>query len=89
VQFRGPTYRATGPLNSAIGYIPPKDMLAGRQQEIHAERDRKLDVARKQRRFVGSRLHKELQAQSPVNPCSRVAAVESCGFVNAATLGAD
>jgi transposase InsO family protein len=24
-------------LNSAIGYITPKDMLAGRQQEIHAE----------------------------------------------------
>jgi len=36
-------------LNSAIGYITPKDMLAGRQQEIHAERDRKLEVARKQR----------------------------------------
>ena len=36
-------------LNSAIGYITPKDMLAGRQAEIHAERDRKLDVARKQR----------------------------------------
>jgi putative transposase len=36
-------------LNSAIGYITPKDMLAGRQQEIHAERDRKLDEARKQR----------------------------------------
>jgi hypothetical protein len=34
-------------LNSAIGYITPKDMLAGRQQEIHAERDRKLEVARK------------------------------------------
>jgi len=25
-------------LNSAIGYITPKDMLAGRQQEIHASR---------------------------------------------------
>ena len=36
-------------LNSAIGYIAPKDMVAGRQQEIHAERDRKLEVARKQR----------------------------------------
>ncbi len=38
-------------LNSAIGYITPKDMLAGRQQEIHAERDRKLEAARKQRRI--------------------------------------
>jgi transposase InsO family protein len=36
-------------LNSAIGYIAPKDMLGGRQQEIHAERDRKLEEARKQR----------------------------------------
>ena len=36
-------------LNSATGYITPKDVLAGRQQEIHAERDRKLEVARQQR----------------------------------------
>jgi hypothetical protein len=33
-------------LNSAIGYITPKDMLAGHQQEIQAERDRKLEAAR-------------------------------------------
>ena len=38
-------------LNSATGYVTPKDMLAGRQQEIHAERDRKLEAARKQRQF--------------------------------------
>ena len=38
-------------LNSAIGYIAPKDMLAGRQQEIHDERDRKLEAAREQRQF--------------------------------------
>ena len=38
-------------LNSAIGYITPKDMLDGRQQEIHAERDRKLEEARKQRQL--------------------------------------
>ena len=36
-------------LNSAIGYITPKDMLAGRQADIHAQRDRKLEEARKQR----------------------------------------
>jgi hypothetical protein len=28
--------------NSATGYITPKDMLAGRQQGIHAARNRKL-----------------------------------------------
>ena len=38
-------------LNSAIGFITPKDMLAGRQAEIHAERDRKLETARKQRQI--------------------------------------
>jgi hypothetical protein len=37
-------------LNSAVGYVTPKEMLAGRQQEIHTERDRKLETARKQRR---------------------------------------
>ncbi len=36
-------------LNSATGYITPKDVLAGRQQEIHAERDRKLEAALQQR----------------------------------------
>jgi len=36
-------------LNSATGYITPKDVLAGRQQEIHAERDHKLEAARQQR----------------------------------------
>jgi putative transposase len=36
-------------LNSPIRYVTPKDVLAGRQQEIHAERDRKLEAARQQR----------------------------------------
>jgi len=33
-------------LHSAIGYVTPNDMLAGRQAQIHAERDRKLEEAR-------------------------------------------
>jgi len=37
-------------LNSATGYITPKDMLAGRQEDIHAERDRKLEAARRMRK---------------------------------------
>ena len=41
----------TARLNSAIGYITPKDMLAERQQEIHTERDRKLQAARQQRQI--------------------------------------
>src|SRR5439155_4293155 len=30
-------------LHSAIGFVTPADMLAGRQKEIHAARDRKLE----------------------------------------------
>ncbi len=37
-------------LNRAIGYITPKNMLAGHQQEIQADRDRKLEAAREQRK---------------------------------------
>jgi putative transposase len=38
-------------LHSAIGFVTPMDMLAGRQAEIHAERDRKLEAARSQRQL--------------------------------------
>lgn len=37
-------------LHSSIGYVAPKDMLEGRQAQIHAERDRKLETAREERR---------------------------------------
>jgi putative transposase len=37
-------------LHSAIGYITPKDKLEGRAQEIFAQRDAKLEAARKARR---------------------------------------
>ena len=37
-------------LHSAIGYVAPKDKLQGRQQEIFAERDRKLTQAREERK---------------------------------------
>lgn len=36
-------------LHSAIGYVTPADKLAGREDEIHAERDRKLEEARAMR----------------------------------------
>jgi transposase InsO family protein len=37
-------------LHSAIGYITPADMMAGRADQIHAGRDRKLEAARARRR---------------------------------------
>jgi transposase InsO family protein len=36
-------------LHSAIGFITPADMLAGKQTEIHAARDGKLNEARQLR----------------------------------------
>lgn len=39
-------------LQSAIGYIPPADKLAGRDQAIFAARDRKLEAAREKRRVA-------------------------------------
>jgi putative transposase len=38
-------------LHSAIGYVTPLDMLAGRQAEILAARDRKLELARAHRQL--------------------------------------
>jgi transposase InsO family protein len=38
-------------LHSAIGFVTPQDMLAGRQTEIHAARDRKLEAAREKRQL--------------------------------------
>lgn len=38
-------------LHSAIEYVAPKDKLDGREKEIFAERDRKLEQARAERRL--------------------------------------
>lgn len=38
-------------LHSAIGYVTPKDKLEGRAEQIHLERERKLEAAREQRRM--------------------------------------
>ena len=38
-------------LHSAIGYVTPADMMAGRQREIQKARDRKLEQARQRRQL--------------------------------------
>ena len=55
------THYNTVRLHAAIGYVTPKDMLEGRQAEIHAERDRKLEAARKERR-----LRRQLKTEAAV-----------------------
>jgi putative transposase len=47
-------------LNSAIGYLAPKDKLEGRDKEILAARDRKLVEARERRKLL-----RQAQAQQP------------------------
>jgi hypothetical protein len=50
-------------LNNAIGYIMPKDMLAGRQAEVHAERIGKWRRPKKQSaRFIVRRPLEERRA---------------------------
>jgi transposase InsO family protein len=44
-------------LHSAIGYVTPMDMLAGRQKQIHAARDIKLEQARQKRQLRRQQAH--------------------------------
>ena len=44
-------------LHSALGYVAPQDMLAGRQAEIHAARDRKLEGRASSGNCATSRWH--------------------------------
>jgi putative transposase len=44
------THYNTVRLHSAIGYVTPADRLAGRHLEIFVERDRKLELARPNRK---------------------------------------
>ncbi len=55
------TYYNQARLHSAIGYVTPADILAGRAEAIWATRDQKLDTARAQRRA---------QWQDPAPACS-------------------
>jgi len=54
-------------LHSALGYITPKDKLEGREQEIFATRDRKLETARERRK---ERRHAARQAAQDGHPAN-------------------
>ena len=58
-------------LHGALGYITPADQLAGKANEIHANRDRKLAAAREARR--------QKRAASPRNIRERLAGFQGGG----------
>ena len=72
----------TGRLHSAIGYVTPQDKLAGRQAEIHAARDRKLEQARSQRQ-----LRRQQTASSRLSHSFTAVTMTSPGETEAGTAG--
>ena len=52
-------------LHSAIGFVTPKDKLEGRDAEIFAARDRKLEAARAERKVRRQNARKEVFEQLP------------------------
>ena len=69
-------YYNTERLHSAIGYITPKDKLEGRENEIFAERDQKLALAREKRKTK----RKEARKLLTCSTCQGCAAPEGLGF---------
>jgi hypothetical protein len=48
-------------LHSAIGYVTPNDKLLGKDEAIHAERDRKLAEARERRKQLRQTRHEQTE----------------------------
>jgi hypothetical protein len=76
-------------LNSATCYITPKGMLAGRQQEIHAERGRKLEETRKQRQIRRQQREGTKRPISGKHTVEKLPRPESCRSVNIAAITED
>lgn len=54
-------------LHSAIGYVTPKDKLDGREKEVFADRDLKLERAREKRRLRRKLQNEQTLRQHPGN----------------------
>ena len=70
-------------LHSAIGYVTPADKLAGREQQIFALRDARLEAARelrKQKRKHSS-FSEPAKLESPLLPFAHKARTADCGEV--------
>lgn len=57
-------------LHSALGYVSPKTMLEGRRDQVHAERDRKLEAARRRREELARSQRADPLTQPAVPPIS-------------------
>jgi putative transposase len=55
-------------LHSAIGYVTPNDKLLGKDEAIHAERDRKLADARQRRQQMRQTRREQQQQQTSADP---------------------
>jgi hypothetical protein len=66
-------------LHSAIGYITPADKLAGREKEIFAARDRKLETARQQRQLKRQAARSALAAAAGKSSLTNPIPSESVG----------
>ncbi|HEY3243722.1 MAG TPA: transposase [Phycisphaerae bacterium] len=74
--------------HSAIGYVTPQDRLAGRQQTIWDERDRKLEAARERRKTARQmRRDAELSRHRP-EPSDTIQSATTWAE-DRATLGSD
>jgi putative transposase len=67
-------------LHSAIGYVTPRAKLEGREPEIFAERDRKLEEARRQRQLRRQEALRNLGPQ-PLAPPAQAAGSAEVGVV--------
>jgi transposase InsO family protein len=67
-------------LNSAIGFVAPRDRLAGRHEAIFAQRDRKLEAAREGRRLRRQAARKE--AGEAASVAAEIACIPQTVYAN-------
>jgi transposase InsO family protein len=60
----------TARLHSAIGFVTPRDKLEGREREIFAARDRKLEAARETRRLRRQAAREKAEKFTPEMVCN-------------------
>lgn len=75
-------------LHSALGYVTPADKLAGRDQEIFVQRDRKLAEARERRKEMRAQQSKPPQPSDPPRSLTSRHALDFAAIRAAVTMAA-